>query len=307
MVEIFDTGRKTNRLIHTMVYAIYCALRFATSREKHTVVFHGAYSPAFWLATLLRNVRTYSIVQGSELNTDYHGWRAWVVRTILRRSRIVACRNQVQCDEVVRLCRVPPERCQVVHWGLNPELFTIERPPREAEIVVISPRATQREYNIPAILEAVDRLKSDGHPIRLVYVRFNASFEVDPSNRADERLDEPSQSELWQAIARADICVSVPNYDGLSNTVLETLALGSFPVCTDLPPYGFLKDDARLGALVPLGGDPLVGADCVSRVIEDTIERLDDVRQGATFRRNYALENFGTCSGIKELCEAIGG
>ena len=305
-LEIYDTSKGPFRRLRAALWSVLFFVRFALSRQRRNVVFHGAYSPVFWILLLLGRIHGISILQGSELNTDFKGWRAHLIRTILLRSKLVVCRNEAQRLEAERLIGVPANRCIIVHWGLNPELFDIPRPVLGTDIVVISARATQAEYNIPAIFEAVKRLRQEGGRIHFVYVRFNATFEIDALDIADEVLDCPEQPELWRAIAASDIAVSVPDYDGLSNTLMETLALGSFPLSSDLPPYAFLSKDSRLGSLVAVSpGEPRETADHIYAALQRAMNRVDEIRRAAEFRRDYAEQHFRNGQGILKLCEAL--
>jgi hypothetical protein len=170
---------------------------------------------------------------------------------------------------------------------------------------MISPRATQEEYNIPIIFRAIERLKAMGVPLHFIYVKFNARFEIADRAVVDECLVEPSQSVLWQAIARSDLSISVPSYDGLSNTLLETLALGAFPIFSDLAPYAFLKEDVRLGHPVRLQGTARSDEDELVTVLVNAVEKIEAVRNGVEFRRRYANEHFKAGRGVEELIEAL--
>ncbi|WP_174525483.1 hypothetical protein [Curvibacter delicatus] len=140
-------------------------LRCMFARPRQKLVFHGAYSPILWLAVLIPSTHTISILQGSELNVDFHGWRAVLIRLILRRSALVVCRNEAQVAAAVKVAGIEPGKCQIVHWGLAEALFGIPRSSRPDNVVIISPRASQREYNIPVVMGLIRRLKNLGQPI----------------------------------------------------------------------------------------------------------------------------------------------
>lgn len=208
-------GRR--KRIDTLRFLIACAcvmIRILLSPAPAKILLHGAYSPVLWLLLLLRRVHAVSILQGSELNVDFTGLRVRLITLILRRSALVVCRNEAQRKLAVELGQAQPGRCVIVNWGLKDELFTVPFPPRQAEPVLISPRATQREYNIQAIFAAVARLKKEGQRFRFIYVRFNPTFTLDDLSAADEVLEAPPQNLLWEKIAQADLCISVPDYDG---------------------------------------------------------------------------------------------
>lgn len=301
IVDTADTSLRGRLAVAVWAVRILAAALLAPV----TILFHGAYSPLLWVVTLWPRVKVVSILQGSELNTDFRGVRALLITLILRRSSLVVCRNDAQCQEAQRLCRVRADKCHVVHWGLDPSLFTGSRSAPGEEIVIVSPRATQTEYNIPVVFDAIRQLKRDGHKVRFVYVRFNSHFAVDGRGAVDQEIDSPPQTLLWNAIGAADLCVTVPSYDGLSNTVLETLALGTLPVFSDLPAYSFLHEDPKLGMPVALSGDAAQDAQNLRGVLATAIRDIDGVREGATFRRNYASAHYQEGTGVERLLQAL--
>lgn len=269
------------------------------------LVFHGAYSPVLWLAVLLPQVKTVSILQGSELNIDFYGLRAKIIRLILKNSALVVCRNEAQHVQVQSLCGVVADQCQIVHWGLDDSLFTIPRATRRDEVIIISPRATQTLYNIPLIFDVIKKLKRDGCKIRFVYVKFNSRFDADGTGIVDERLNSPPQQSLWQAISDADLCISVPSYDGMSNTVLETLAIGTFPIISDLQQYAFLKQDLRLGMPVTLTGRIDLDTDNIYQTISLAIEQIEEIRASVEFRRDFAARHYQHSKGVNKVIEVL--
>jgi glycosyltransferase involved in cell wall biosynthesis len=265
------------------------------------LVLHGAYSPILWPLVFAGHTRIISILQGSELNIDFVWPRRWIIRLILRKSVAVICRNEEQVAAVIKLCGVDPEKCHVVHWGLNNALFDCKRPSAVGEPVLISPRATQIEYNIPIIFEAIARLKGEGYRLRFIYVRFNAKLELSNLSIADEIVEEPMQEELWKKLALADICVSIPTYDGLSNTLLEALALGTLPIYSDIPAYTFLKQSHEFGVPLPLQTDKSQNIDLLYSELKNTIDNIATIRGGSPARRQFANENFRSERGIDKF------
>lgn len=71
-------------------------------------------------------------------------------------------------------------------------------------------------------------------------------------------------------ISDAEIFISSSAYDGISNSILEAMAMGLPCVCTDAPAggAGFLIDDGRNGFLVPVG-DYKKMHERILRLIED--------------------------------------
>ncbi len=299
---ILDTGERSFKGFLKFIWSgSQLALKVFFNNKKTYIIFHGAYSPVLWPLLFFRRVRAISILQGSELNADFAGVRTHLIALILQRSILIACRNEAQRDEAVRLCCVKSERCVIVNWGLRKDLFELPLSHRWGDPVLISPRATQCEYNIPVIFAAVDKLKKEGHRLRFIYVRFNPTFVIEDTSAADEVLEAPAQNVLWEQMARSDLCVSVPEYDGLSNTIVETLALGSVPIYSDLPAYSFLKQDARLGIGVALGDSFEQNVQRLRDSLEIALSCLAELRSSAGFRRDFAEKHFRAGSGVERI------
>lgn len=303
---VLDTGRRG--WIDTLRFLLACASMIIETLLSPTpvkIVFHGAYSPVLWSLLILQRVHAISILQGSELNVDFNGLRARLVSLILRRSALVVCRNEAQRKLAINLCKTKPDRCVIVNWGLNKDLFDLPLPHWSGDPVLISARATQPEYNIPVIFAAVANLKKHGHHLHFIYVRFNPTFVIADTSAADELLEAPAQNVLWEKMAQADLCISVPDYDGLSNTIVEALALGSTPVYSDLPPYVFLKQDARLGISMALGDSFEQNVRRLQKSLERALLRIGELRSSAAFRRAFAQEHFREGSGVDRIVEAL--
>lgn len=303
---VLDTGRRSRRDMLRFLLSCACLIvETLISPRPLKIVLHGAYSPVLWILLMLRRVHAISILQGSELNVDFIGLRAWIIQLILRRSVLIVCRNEAQRSQAIELGKAQHECCVIVSWGLNNDLFDLPLSHRAGDPVLISPRATQSEYNIPVIFAAVAKLKKEGYRVRFIYVRFNPTFDLEDNSIADEILEAPPQNVLWEKLAQADLCISVPDYDGLSNTILETLALGSTPLFSDLPPYAFLKQDDRLGVRVALGDSFEQKVERLHLSLQRALSHLGEHRASAGFRRSFAEAHFRVGSGVERIVEAL--
>jgi glycosyltransferase involved in cell wall biosynthesis len=80
------------------------------------------------------------------------------------------------------------------------------------------------------------------------------------------------QTELAERLGRAAVYVSIPDTDGTSVGLLESMAAGAYPVLSDLPANReWVDDDA--GELVPTP-DPNALAAALSRALEQTDRRV---------------------------------
>ncbi len=109
--------------------------------------------------------------------------------------------------------------------------------------------------------------------------------------RLRDKVCLPGYTEnVHDKIRDAEIFISSSAYDGISNSILEAMAMGMPCVCTDAPAGGarFLIDDGKNGLLVPVG-DYKKMHDRIERLIEDKDlanrmgERAMEVRKAYEF------------------------
>ena len=191
-------------------------------------------------------------MQGSELEKDYTRFRSLLINLILKKSSLIVCRNNNQIDFLKSLVDKKTSKCIVVNWGFDKKLFNIKQERDNKTINIISPRASQKEYNINLIFDAIKLIKKNSRNVKFTYICFNRNMIIKNEKIADKVIYSPSQMELWCELASSDICISIPLYDGFSNTVLESLALGNYLILSELKPYSFIKREALLGELVTL-------------------------------------------------------
>ena len=96
--------------------------------------------------------------------------------------------------------------------------------------------------------------------------------------------------DIWPLMARASMFVMSSNYEGISNSMLEALAIGLPTICTDCPVGGARQmiDDGINGLLVPVGDvDALAKAMVSVASNEDFAKKLGD--NAHKIRQKYPL------------------
>ena len=272
---------------------------------KITVIFHGAYSPFLWLVGIFSNVKVISIIQGSEIEMDYKGLRSMLIKFLLNRSNLVLCRSNLQRQKIISLTSTKPELCHIINWGLNKELFDVKRKVEKKHFKIISSRATQPEYNIDIIFQVIKKLKTEGHKILFCYIEFNKTINISNQGIPDVKIVNPDQMTLWQEIASSDLSISIPKYDGFSNTIIETLALGTYNICGELGQYNFFKNNQFLGKLSKYGRTDLDTAKNLYNVIKYALTQIKKIRQNSEKRRIFALKNFSKGEGLDKIQNLI--
>ena len=139
---------------------------------KLKIIFHGAYNSILWLLVLINKNFVISILQGSELEKDYTKLRSFFINLILKKSKLIVCRNQKQFYFVKNNINCEHIKVLIVNWGLNFKLFNLNKKTNRKSINIISPRASQNEYNINIIFDAITRVKEKN--IKLGSHTFNS-------------------------------------------------------------------------------------------------------------------------------------
>ena len=98
------------------------------------------------------------------------------------------------------------------------------------------------------------------------------------------------QESVYAHIAAASAYVSSSDYEGISNSMLEAIALGIPSICTDCPPGGARETirDRVNGILVPVG-DRAALADAMRRVLSDQTLAASLSREGQLLREELSV------------------
>lgn len=96
-----------------------------------------------------------------------------------------------------------------------------------------------------------------------------------------------TQERLWALFQRCMITVSVSEYDGTPNTLLEAMALGCFPICGDIESIREWIIDGENGLLIdPTDPDKL--ADAIRKALENGKLRESAGKKGLEIIKNRA-------------------
>ena len=215
-----------------------------------------------------------------------------LARYTLRRADLVTSNNEYMTGRLRQL-GVPPERLATIVFGTDS--FFLDHPdagvnvqPREGHPpTIISTRSLDSPlYNVETVLRALALLRE-----RLPEARLLIAGE----GRLRPRLEELSRElglgdsvrflgfldreALRDAFAAAEVYVSIPGSDATSVATLSAMAVGCFPVVSDLPSQREWIEDGGNGFLVPLGD-----AGALAR-------RLGDALGNAALRVDAAVRN----------------
>ena len=225
-----------------------------------------------------------------------------IARFVLRQADLATANNRVMAREMV--LKLGIDRARVQHIVLGASRFFLERPdasvnaqqpPADHPPTVISTRSLDTPlYNIDVIVRAMVRVRKQLPAARLVLVgagRLQAQLEA-----LVERLDLSeavqfagylSPEAFRDALAQAEVFVSVPSSDATSVALLQAMAVGCFPVVADLPSQQELVEHGTGGLRVPVR-DVRALAEALLRALEDR-----ELRRAAVDRNRRFVDEYG--------------
>ena len=151
------------------------------------------------------------------------------------------------------------DRFRIIHCGINPELYTKERPSREDnEIRLIFVGRLAPVKGIRVLFDALDDLFLRIPNLRLTLVGDGP--DRDRLEREAARLGDRvrftgylSQAEVAEALAEHDICVLPSFAEGVPVILMEAMASGLPVIATQVAGVGELVEQGVSGLLAPPG------------------------------------------------------
>jgi glycosyltransferase involved in cell wall biosynthesis len=218
-----------------------------------------------------------------------------IARYALRRADLVTSNNEYMAQRLVEL-GAPPGRVALVVLGADafflqaPEASVNLRPAGETPPTVISVRSLDsRLYNVDVILRAMALVRRRVPDARLLVAgegRLRARLERLALRLGLEGgvtfLGYLDREALRNALASSHVYVSVPRSDGTAVSTLEAMAVGCFPIVSDLPSQEELVQDGENGFRVSVGD-----SSALAERIVDALERPD--LRGRALERNRDL------------------
>ena len=207
-----------------------------------------------------------------------------VVRRVLRAAQLVTVPSE-QMRDAVRELAGPGTSIDVFQYGVEADrLEAVAAAARAGRrhatdtLELVSARPLLRLYRFEVLLDALALLASRGiawHCTLFGDGPERSALEAQTQRLAiADRVDfrgHRQPEEVEQALARADLFVSVAESDGASIALLEALALGAVPVLSDIPANRAWVEDGVNGVLTALV--PAAVADAIERAAAlDSVE-----------------------------------
>lgn len=175
--------------------------------------------------------------------------RYWQVKYVLRHSSVITVDAEILKYELIRM-GFSEEKIEMILFGVESSVLSTKK--RKQSLKILSCRNLNPLYNIDIIIKAFASIKKDLKEGCLTIVgdisKFPKIFIDDPKIEYQQPMEH---RDLMQFMADFEIFVSVPSSDGSSVSLLEAMALGLFPIVTDLPANREWIKDGYNGFLVP--------------------------------------------------------
>lgn len=195
-------------------------------------------------------------VMGSDVNLPGRfGSRRFFARLAFARAVAITSKS-ASMDQAIQRLQGQASRIRRFTWGVSDEFFCAKQwrdqvcdgfgIPRDA-MVIFSPRAMQPLYRIPDIVRSFLVFAAEHPKAHLVLAGMSpapavcAEIEVmlagsDLARRV-LRLERLDQAGMIDCYAAADVVISYARHDGMPQSLYEAMAVGCFPIFTDLSCY----------------------------------------------------------------------
>ncbi len=226
-----------------------------------------------------------------------------IARFVLGRADLATANNRFMAREMVR--KLGGDRAKVQHIVLGVDRAFHDSPaasvnarPHEPDRTptAISTRSLDSPlYNVDVVVRAMARVQKAVPAARLVVAgegRLRPRLETlarrlglgDAVRFVGSLPEEPFRN----ALADAEVFVSVPSSDATSVALLQAMSVGCFPIVSELPSQQELVEHGVTGLRVPVRDEEAL-AEAIARALEDRELRQTAVERSWRFVEEYGL------------------
>jgi len=188
-------------------------------------------------------------------------WQS-VYRWELRRADLVHVVSDPLAEALRNWIHVEPDRIVLAPLGVDTEFLSlVDFASRPDDGQILCTRSHKKVYDQATLIRAMARLRNQGVAF---HVTFADPLQADTTRRLIHDyglagmatfLDGYTVEQLPALMANADVYVSTSLSDGTSNSLLEAMSTGTFPVVTDIAANRPWVQHGRNGFLFPPGDD----------------------------------------------------
>jgi glycosyltransferase involved in cell wall biosynthesis len=198
---------------------------------------------------------------GSDIMTvpDRSAFHRWRTRFVLDRAHSVTSDARVLTDRI-RSFGVPEDRILTFPYGVDPSLFAPGAPPAEPGPLVLSNRKLESLYRIDVVIDAFSAVR-EALPDAALTIAGDGSERGRLAGRAATGtaaarirfVGDIDHARMPALLREHHIYLSSSPVDTTSVSLLEAMAVGLFPIVTDIPANREWIVDGENGRLVPPG------------------------------------------------------
>lgn len=238
--------------------------------ELRPHVVHAHWTP-FAFKTLLAGARPLVVTPWGSDVYRVSGVFHWANHVVARRANLVVTDSQDLISRMVEM-GTPPERTELLNWGVDLEQFTPSAEPREAirrrlglgpGPMILSPRSLKPLYNPQTILAAFAEVGARRPDVQLV-LKHMAEDSPDLGElphpdrvRVVSHVPYEQMADYYRA---ADACVSIADTDSSPRSVWEAMACECPCVVSDLPWVHETMQPGRDALVVPIEAGAVASA-----------------------------------------------
>ncbi len=212
--------------------------------------------------------------------------RRGLMRYTLKRADIVTIDADIVKRKLVDF-NYPVQKIKKVFFGVDSSLLTKSK--KDGEPLILSCRMLKPNYNVDVIIDAF-RLVNDRLPSSKLVVVGDISQNPNLlcNHRSIEFHSPMPHNELMDFMTDFEIFVSVPSSDASSVSLLEAMALGLFPIVSDIPANREWIKNGYNGFLVP-PREPSILADRIIDAIKQPKFRSSAIKINKPIVREKAI------------------
>ncbi len=215
--------------------------------------------------------------------------RAFLKKVLNRPAQVVV--DSYNMKEVLKGLGVEESRIKIFpygperDWYIYPDKSGISRP-----VKIVSHRKLETEYDPFTILNSLKYLKDNGMDFQFVFASFGSLKQLLEKTIREYGLDDRvyitgflPTDKLIKMLLKSDIYVSASLYDSTSVSLLEAMAVGLYPVVSDVEANMEWITHKKNG-LIFKKGDYISLAECLIKLIN-----MEDLEYKTVINYNYEV------------------
>jgi len=276
------------------------------AREHDAILAH--FLPGYGVSAWRAGIPFALVLWGSDI-------LAWPFRDSLRfriARRVLASARWIVADSIAvrRILQLnfgyPPERVSVFPFGPEEDVLSLPSTKKDEGLVVF-PRAAEKIYSPETALMALGSILEKGRYIRAIFTMRGSMADecralADKLGVKAEFKSPMPRRDYLETVAIAGIYLSTALSDATPVSLLEAMALGAFPVVSDLPAIREWIIDGLNGLLV----DPR-SSDSIASAIVRALDDRELVARARALNREMLAERGPWTGNLENLAEILSG